>query len=327
MMRNKQTKNVLLVAITFGLLCTVATAQIEHPATLQTGSGEISALVFSPDAKIIAVGCRADGGYQLQLWNVSSRTLHRGLAPSNTYSEVNSVAFSSNGKVVASGGDTICLWDVVTGRLIRKLAGRGIVTALAFSPEGRYLVCGRINGRVELWDALHGRLKAQLGKLVTMPYYFGFSSKGDSLVGISGTGAKGYEITEWDIEKGKIRRRLTGQPLNAFVHSFALSTDRKVLVAARDNEVRLWHFEGAKATQHTLKSHTSWVTCVALSTDGSTIASAGADKAIKLWDTQTCQVIQTEQEQRFISKLVFSPNGMLLATGGQNGGVNLRRLK
>jgi WD40 repeat protein len=70
---------------------------------------------------------------------------------------VNSVAFSLDGKTVASGsGDgTIKLWDIVTGREIRTFSGHSwFVYSVAFSPDGKTVVSGSRDKTVKLWDVV-----------------------------------------------------------------------------------------------------------------------------------------------------------------------------
>jgi parallel beta-helix repeat protein len=68
---------------------------------------------------------------------------------------VNSVAFSPDGRLLASGSydATIKLWEVATGSLVRILTGHtGGVESVAFSPDGRLLASGSGDKTIRLWD-------------------------------------------------------------------------------------------------------------------------------------------------------------------------------
>ena len=73
-----------------------------------------------------------------------------------------SIAFSPNGKILASGdscGGAIKLWDVRSGKELKRLAGNFIevVTSVAFSPDGKTLASGTDTGAIKLWDLDSGK--------------------------------------------------------------------------------------------------------------------------------------------------------------------------
>src|SRR5438067_395703 len=71
-----------------------------------------------------------------------------------------SIAYSADGKLLASGGDdgNVHVWDAVTGALLHTLEGNeNSIMALAFSPQGKALASGSLKGTLRLWDVSTGK--------------------------------------------------------------------------------------------------------------------------------------------------------------------------
>jgi hypothetical protein len=97
------------------------------------------------------------------------------------------VAFSPNGKVLASGGgdNLIRLWDPTTGQKIRLLAGHlGCVRSLAFSPDGKVLASAG-DDWVRLWDVSTGK---ELGRPVSARSNFVVFAPKGKLLAYAGAG-------------------------------------------------------------------------------------------------------------------------------------------
>ena len=128
---------------------------------LATFEASVTRLAYSPDS-LILVGA---AGQTLLLWNLTTIVEDRTLLSGHT-DKITSLAFSSdcemtpleNGTqtcVLASGGmdDSIILWDPAAQKAIHTLRGhQDGITALAFSPDGRWLASGSLDTDIILWN-------------------------------------------------------------------------------------------------------------------------------------------------------------------------------
>jgi serine/threonine protein kinase/alkylated DNA nucleotide flippase Atl1 len=226
---------------------------------------------------------------------------------------VRSVAFSPDGRTLASGGsDGIKLWDVQNQRQIATLTGYlNSVFSVAFSPDGRTLASGSWDKTIKLWDVQRQRQIATLTGHSRWVMSVAFSPDGRTLA----SGSQDKTIKLWDVQSQREIATLTGH--SDSVQSVAFSPDGRTLASGSgedDDEIKLWDVQSQREIA-TLTGHSRSVLSVAFSPDGRTLAS-GSYKTIKLWDVQSQgQIATLTGHSDWVRSVVFSPDGRTLASG------------
>jgi WD40 repeat protein len=270
-------------------------------------------LVISPDGLWMASG---GGDSTVIVWNVISRKLERRLL--GHIAGIHALAFSPDGRILASGSrdDTIRLWDLKTGQQLALLRGHGAkVTSLGFSPDGQLLVSRGDDGLVKLWQASPG---VEGNALTGVPEWLQDARSHDQTVRL------------WDVSEHKALATLT----NGFpVESLAFSPDGRTLIVGgaslyylvgNRGGLQFWHVPSQQATG-TLPSDASGIVEIALSAEGTLLATSHKDCAVSLWDAPSRRLLHRFGSQfgRQVLSRAFSPTEPLLAASGGDGNIVL----
>jgi WD40 repeat protein len=271
----------------------------------------VTCVAFSPDGQTLASS--GDDG-QVVLWSVARREMVRsfqcrkGEWPSNL--------------VWSPQGDRLT-WCTTTGGLYtahptaekarRTAADRTPLLTVAYSPDGKTLVCAGLSPRLHVFDARTLDRRQVVTDGIRDVWRLVFSPDGRRL---ASSGHEGL-IQIWDPAQFRVLQTLKGHQLG--VGGLAFSPDSTRLVSGSfDQTVRLW--DVADGTERiSLTGHTGLVGCVRFAPDGRTVISGSADTTARIWDAAALPNTRTvPPEARTASALAVSRRGRLAAIGNPN---------
>ncbi len=238
----------------------------------------------------------------------------------STYSghsgKVNAVAWSPDGKRIASGSDdkTVQVWDAFTGHKLVSYDGHSDrVYALGWSPDGIYIASTSNDKTVQVWDATTGMTLVTCRGHSNWVNSVTWSPNGMFIASASND----KTVRVWNATTGVLLFTYRGHSF--WVNAAIWSPDsRRIASASSDKTVQIWDADTGRHSS-TYRDHYSPVNTVAWSPAGGRIASGEDDGTVKVWDTSTGRKIFTHQgHSSAVNRVAWSPNAKRIASGGND---------
>ncbi len=277
----------------------VRTWTSDNGAPIETFAGHkgaVLAAAFTPDGAVLSGGADPSA----ILWNSSPAwTLERTIGnvdnPATFVDRVTSLAFSPDGKLLATGGgepsrsgDLKC-FNVADGSLARAIvdAHSDTIFGLEFSPDGLYLASSAADRFVKIFDMTSGKhYKSYEGHT---HHVLDVAWRSDGKV-LASCGADNV-IKVWDFITGDQRRTTApfGKEITAM--TFVAATP-KVFVCSGDKTVRLLNTDNG-AVERTFSGSNDFMYSVATSADGRLGVAGGQDSVLLVWLIDTGQLLKS----------------------------------
>ena len=325
--------NLLLVSFLFlqnGFAQNINRWGLPEGTMARLGKGWVTDMAFSPDGNQLAVACSIG----IWLYNLHTGTEEAFLKGGMEL--VNSVAYSPDGKILASGSNdwTIRIWDVENRKDIKTLGGHaGPVNSVAFSQDGETIVSGSDDGirvwNVENWSDKILYKKENAGIVNVM-----YSPDGKTLTSLSKNG----EIESWDLTSGEKQWSILGYKkskklellLQNVVKLSSYSPDGKTFANWSGVGMRLYNVVDGKLEllfkkpEFLFKKPEISVYSLAFSPDSSHFVTGSEDGSISLWNKETANLLSTlPGHLDVVVSLVYSPDGKIFASASLDGTIRL----
>jgi WD40 repeat protein len=208
-----------------------------------------------------------------------------------------------------SSDNTARVWNAATGVEIASFTHDGPVSAVGFSPDGKWVISASGDNTSRIWEVAT-KTEAALIEHDGAVSAVAFSPDGKEVI----SGSVDKTVRVWSAGPHSVRR------LNH--HRFVLATSfspdgSRIASGAADNIARVW--DPAAGEEIARLQHNAPVSTVVFSPDGRFVVSGSEDKTARLWNAATGVEIARVTHDTPVSAVAFSPNGKWVLSGGNDG--------
>jgi WD40 repeat protein/predicted Ser/Thr protein kinase len=227
------------------------------------------------------------------------------------------VLFSRDGRQAISTSSEVHLWDLASGKLMRKFGKHhGEIWGLALSPDGLSLLTTN-RETVCWWDLDTGQLRREFKGHQRVVWAVAFAPDGRRFA----SAGEDTRIRRWDLATGQSIEALTP---GVMTRSLAYSPDGKYLASGHfaltasgtaTDAVRLWDAETLQPVR--AFAGAKWNVCsVAFSPDGTTLATSSLQPiaSIQTWKVTSGQPLRAFAGHAGAEYAVFTPDGRFLVS-------------
>jgi WD40 repeat protein len=290
----------------------------------------VAQLMFSSKGRWLVTAAFGDVERQILLWDLSTQaepTTPKILSCDRMQTEpaLNAIAFSlDETRLAVACGYAADIWDLTQEKPPEHRVARGHhhqwVTAVAFSPDGKWLASGSINTDVKLWDLtgahdveLDGREVVLGGHSATVRSVV-FSDDGKWLA-TAGDDAMTYL---WDLSGPRTIPATLLRGHDAAISQVVFSPGaepRHLVTAGSDRYARLWTIPDSAADPIVLRGQQGKISATALSADGEWVASSGVkNPELLIWSIKDPRrPVKRLPLANYASQIAFSANGRWIA--------------
>lgn len=303
------------------------------PASVQP----VRAIAISADKKFVV----ASRGNQLHVYDADKGDYLKSLVDPNLttpdkkpvkaahLSLVESLAYSPDGKYIASGSfQEVIVWDAATGNIKHKIPNfSDRVVTLAFSSDSKMLATGggapTEDGEVKIFEPETGKMTLDI-KNCHSDTVFGvaFTADGKMLA----TSSADKFVKTWELPSGKALKSFEGHTHH--VLDVGWKSDGKLLASAgADNVIKVWDFEKGEQAR-TIQAAGKQVTRLLFIGTTQQVVTCSGDAQVRMFDVQSGgNAGNFSGNTDFVYAVGVSPDGTLVAAGGEEGIVRLYKNK